>query len=222
LNEVKEPNEVTISSHGRVDGIAVRTRKIDDEIIKGYSKNGYRQICVLGAGLDTRAWRLSNDSKHGIKYFEVDFPELFAYKLPLLETAGAVSSFEYHSVIADLSLSVWPEMLIAAGFDVTQPTIWLLEGFIGYLTEDEANSLFEKISGSLSAKGSRMVATFLTPVTKTSTGMHRFFPEDPLLWCGGHGWSGVQTDIHKIGEELGRPLSPDHMVGYFIVVVDLL
>jgi methyltransferase (TIGR00027 family) len=221
LKEIEEPQK-GVSSQGRIDGIAVRTKAIDDEVIKGFSRDSFLQICVLGAGLDTRAWRLSNDSKNDIKYFEVDFPELFEYKLPLLATAEAVSQFNYHNVVADLSLPVWPEVLIAAGFDVTQPTLWLLEGFIGYLTEEEADSLFEKISRSLSAKGSRMVATFLTPDTQTSTGMHRFFPENPLLWCNGHGWSGVQTDIHLIGEQLGRPLLPDHMIGYYIVVADLL
>eukprot|EP01034_Spumella_vulgaris_P035665 gene35665-43979_t len=148
--------------------------------------------------------------------------ELFDYKLPILTEAGAVSPFDYRNVFADLSLPGWPEVLIAAGFDPAQPTLWLLEGFLGYLTEEEANNLFEKISKTLSAKGSRMVITFLTPATKTSTGMHRFFPENPLSWCNGHGWTGVQTDIHVIAKELGRSLPASRMEGYFIVVIDLL
>jgi methyltransferase (TIGR00027 family) len=209
------------SELGIIDGLAVRTRKIDDEMIKGYKNDGFKQICVLGAGLDTRAWRLPNDSNHDIKYFEVDFPELFDYKLPLLATAEAVSQFNYHSVVADLSLPAWPDVLIASGFDPSQPTLWLLEGLIGYLTEEEANSLFERISNTLSAKGSRMVATFLTPLTKTKTDMHRFFPVDPLGWCSGHGWSGVQRDIETIGVALGRPIRDRSMEGYYILVINL-
>jgi len=204
-----------------VDGVAVRTRKLDDEVVKAYSQDGIKQICVIGAGLDTRAWRLSNEN-YNIKFFEVDFPEIFEFKLQALASLNAVNQFDYRSISADMSLSDWPDSLIAQGFDVNEPTFWLLEGLIGYLTEDEADLMLQKISQVLSAKNSRLVATFLTPLTKSRNELHRFFPENPLAWVSRYGWSGVQTDIHEIGQQLGRPLLESTMEGYFIVVVDLL
>jgi O-methyltransferase involved in polyketide biosynthesis len=71
-----------------------------------------------------------------LNYFEVDFPESFAYKLPTLKDAGAVSHCgEYHSVQADLSLPTWMEKLINEGFQVDKKTVWILEGLTGYLNE---------------------------------------------------------------------------------------
>jgi O-methyltransferase involved in polyketide biosynthesis len=78
------------------DGLAVRTRRIDDEL----NRNTLTQICVFGAGLDTRPWRLKKPFlvDEPMHYFEVDFPEIFEFKLKILQEMGAASEFEYHSV----------------------------------------------------------------------------------------------------------------------------
>lgn len=52
----------------------------------------------------------------------------------------------FSAVIADLGLSSWPESLIASGFDVVKPTVWLLEGLTGYLTNTELESLLSILS----------------------------------------------------------------------------
>lgn len=202
-----------------VDGIAIRTRKIDDEIRRAID-TGFRQICVLGAGLDARPWRLKKGADHKVHYFEVDFPEIFKYKLATLKSVHAKTEFTYHSVCCDLSLDHWTEHLIAAGFDVQQPTLWVMEGLIGYLTEEEASALFHILSTELSAPESRIVATFLTPGCKTSTAMHRFFPENPLSFVNSHGWTGEQDEIEAIGRQYNRPLHDKFMSGYYILVVD--
>lgn len=203
-----------------LDGIAIRTKKIDEEILHGINKENFTQVCVIGAGLDTRPWRLQKIVNHNVKFFEIDFPEIFNHKLPILKSAGATSDFEYHSVHADLSLPDWNTKLVNAGFDVTQPTLWLLEGLIGYLTEEEANYLFTKISKELSAEGSRIVATFVTVEGRTGTNMHKFFPPNPLEWVNSHGWSGEQNLIQELGEKYGRFLSEGSIEGYYIVVAN--
>ncbi len=117
-----ENSEVKVVPLGLIEGVAIRTRKIDDETIKYLIQEPLLQICVLGAGLDTRPWRIDlSETDHStvdisrFNYFEVDFPEMFDYKLPLLQTANAVSKFNYVSVVADLSVSGWTEKLISAG-----------------------------------------------------------------------------------------------------------
>ena len=115
------------------------------------------QVCVLGAGLDARPWRIkspagSTSGYADISYFEVDFPEIFEYKLPIIESLNGTSEFNYHSVQADLSLPTWPEHLLGSGFDATKPTVWILEGIAMYLTPAEIDVFLTRIT-QLSAKG---------------------------------------------------------------------
>lgn len=205
---------------GLIDGIAVRTKKLDDEVVKGYQIDNFQQICVLGAGLDSRPWRLKNEANLPISYFEVDFAEVFDFKIHALVEVNAVANFRYVSVAADLSLSSWSTTLESAGFDRSIPTLWLLEGFISYLTEAEADALLEMITTRLSSPGSRMIFTCITPITAIKISMHRFFPVDPLMWINKHGWSGEQVEIEVLGVQLNRPIRDQSMQGYYVVVVD--
>lgn len=209
----------TNNPSGLIDGTAVRTKKIDDELRRVVADDNIRQICVLGAGLDTRPWRLNKTTEENVKYFEVDFAELFQYKLPLLQAAGAVSQFEYYNVIADLSLTQWYDALISAGFDITRPTVFVMEGFINYLTEEEAKALFSTITSKLAHRGSVIIATLLTARMKAVTAMHRFFPENPLSWLNECGWTGTQDEIEVLGVQYGRPIRDKSMEGYYIAVV---
>lgn len=216
-------------SVGLVYGVAVRTRKIDDETERYLRANPSCQVCCLGAGLDTRPWRIDltapNEGKDPVDtsrigYFEVDFPEIFDFKLPILADAGAISKFDYRNVVADLSLPGWTDKLISAGFSPSIPTFWLLEGFTGYLTAEEFHAVFDTMS-TLSANGSRLVATFLTPATKVAINMHRFTPEVPLDEVTRHaGWTGQQELIKEIGKQYGREWTDGSMEGYCIVVAD--
>jgi methyltransferase (TIGR00027 family) len=98
--------------------VSFRTSKIDSDIKDALVNKGFKQVCVLGAGLDTRPWRLETGlSKDQIKYFEVDFPEIFDYKLPILQKNGAVELVDYCKVEADLSLPTWLRQLEQAGFN---------------------------------------------------------------------------------------------------------
>jgi len=206
---------------GNIDRGAVRTRKIDDEILRAVNEENFKQVCVLGAGLDSRAWRLQKTVEHPVHFFEVDFQEIFDFKLPVLNSEGAVTPFLYHNVVADLSIDTWPEVLIAAGFDPNIPTLWLLEGFINYLTEEEAAVLMDRLGRQLSAVGSRLVATLLTAQSpRRPEALHRFFPEDPLAFLGEHGWTGVQTEIDELAKDYGREISNAPFIAYYIVVVE--
>ena len=53
------------------------------------------------------------------------------------EPTGVLPLCDLHYVGVDLSLPEWPEKLVAAGFNASRPSIWLLEGLTGYLTEGE-------------------------------------------------------------------------------------
>lgn len=219
---------------GLLDGVAMRTRKIDDELKLAINSLEYEQICVLGAGVDCRPWRLHMEKPDlvragvsistdlsSIKYFEVDFPEIFSFKNSKLN--GVESPFDYVAVNADLSLSDWPQKLVDAGFNPNKKTVWLLEGLTGYLTENELHKLFEVISNELSASGSKMIATFLTPSCSSFTiSLHRFIPDDPRPIVEAYGWQGPIFKIVDIASELGVEIRDPSMNDYCITAVTLI
>ena len=124
---------------GMIDGLAVRTRRIDDDIAAAINVrdmisavgSGKFQVVVLGAGLDSRPWRLSESIKHPTNWFEVDFPEIFDYKLPIVTSDSCIGSTITHiRVDADLSISTWISKLGEKGYDPSKPSVWLLEVLI--------------------------------------------------------------------------------------------
>jgi len=205
--------------------IAIRTRQIDDTMVNILQTHpSIRQICVLGAGLDTRPWRIkpttSDTEQNAAKYFEVDFPELFAYKLPILHNKQAQTAFSYHFVEADLCLSDWISKLESKGFDRNQPTLWLLEGLTNYLTEEELRLLFSRINEA-SASGSYLVATFLSAMLSSiKLSLHRYLCDDPLVFVNEYGWEGKKDDMEDIAVALHRPsIGVGSPRGYFLVTV---
>lgn len=161
-----------------------------------------------------------------VRYFEIDFPEVFDFKLNVLHEAGAVSEFAYHSVSADLSVPGWTDSLIAAGYDPKVPTFFILEGFVNYLTVEEVTSFFTTLSSTLAPKGSRLVMTCATPTTQASVNMHsmhRFFPEHPLEFFSQFGWSGKQELVEELAVRYNRPLDEkNNLKGYYILSAELI
>jgi len=130
---------------------AVRTHFFD-EYFQAAVGAGIRQVVILAAGLDARAYRL--DWPAGTTVYEIDLPEVLKYKTDTLESAGVVPKATRHPVPVDLR-GDWPAALLAAGFDRTQPTAWLAEGLLPYLPAEAEDRLFEMLT-ALSAPGSQI------------------------------------------------------------------
>ncbi|KAF8055279.1 HTATIP2 [Scenedesmus sp. PABB004] len=107
-----------------------------------------RQLVILGAGSDTRAWRLRWPP--GFAVFEVDSPAVLGLKRRCARRAEVVAD-------AGEPEELWARLL-AAGLDAGAPTAWLMEGFIGYLTRDAGSALLAALARR-SAPGSRLLAT---------------------------------------------------------------
>jgi methyltransferase (TIGR00027 family) len=143
--------------HGRrshrlaVDYQAVRTHYFDSYFADAVAA-GIRQVVILAAGLDSRAFRLEWPA--GTSVYEIDQPQVVAYKTTTLESVGAAPTAERRTVQVDLR-DDWAAALTAAGFDSGQPTAWLAEGLLPYLPAEAQDRLFEILTG-LSAPGSRV------------------------------------------------------------------
>ena len=136
-----------------IDFMATRTAFID-EFFLGAADAGVRQVVILAAGLDARAWRLPWPD--GTVVYELDQPKVLDFKSKTLREHGAQPSAQLVNVPIDLRQD-WPKALREAGFDASRPTAWSAEGLVRYLSSEAQDLLFERIH-SLSVAGSRLAS----------------------------------------------------------------
>lgn len=128
---------------------------------------GIDQFVILGAGFDTRAFRLPRPRQ--IRCFEVDTPHTQAGKRQLLDEVG-IDSSGITFVTADFQTEDWLARLVEAGFDPHHPAVFLWEGVIMYLDRPAVESTLRKISGT--APGSVLVFDYFTVEPLTSPGLY--------------------------------------------------
>jgi len=129
----------------------IRTRFFDEFLTRAVAGK-CRQVVLLAAGLDTRAFRLTWPKP--VRLYEIDLPDVLAFKHEVLTRSGASPRCERTVVPADLRAD-WPARLEKAGFSADQPAAWLTEGLMLYLTASQAASLLCAVS-RLSAPVSRL------------------------------------------------------------------
>jgi methyltransferase (TIGR00027 family) len=147
-------NEALTESRPITPWIAVRTRFLDDVVTDAIAQ-GTAQIVLLGAGLDTRAFRL--DLPEATRVWELDLPDVLEFKEQVVAGEGWQPPCERHAVAVDLS-DHWDRRLLDAGFDRTRPTVWIAEGLLAYLTPEVRDALLAG-AAQLSAPGSRFGLT---------------------------------------------------------------
>jgi methyltransferase (TIGR00027 family) len=131
--------------------VAIRTRFLDDYLLAATAA-GCRQVVLLAAGMDTRAYRLGWPA--GTRLFEIDQPDVLAFKNAVLNSRGAVPRCDRAALAADLRED-WTDTLLGSGLRPIERTAWLAEGLLIYLTAEEADRLLTATTG-LSAPGSRI------------------------------------------------------------------
>jgi methyltransferase (TIGR00027 family) len=129
--------------------LPVRTRFFDDVLRQA---DWAQQIVLLGAGLDTRAYRLPLRSAATI--YEIDHAEPLARKAAIL--AAAAPACTRQAVVADLRKD-WGHALLTAGFRTDRPTFWLAEGLMFYLAPADVTSILA-VAASLSEVRARFAA----------------------------------------------------------------
>jgi methyltransferase (TIGR00027 family) len=139
----------------RTSAIA-RTRLIDDATSQALRDN-IRQVVILGAGFDCRAYRLPGINSATV--FEVDHPTTLAWKLSCLRAALPQLPPNVRYVQADLNRENVPQLLAQAGFDSSLPAMFLWEGVTNYLTSEAVDAVLRTVSSC--APGSRIVFTYV-------------------------------------------------------------
>lgn len=140
---------------GLADHLELRTRALDEATARA-AADGSRQLVILGAGLDARAWRMAALAESVV--FEVDHPSTQAYK----RARAASLSLRAHELCfvgVDFERDRLDERLIEAGHDTSEPTTWLWEGVTPYLTPAAIDATLDVIAAR-SAPGSLLAMTY--------------------------------------------------------------
>jgi methyltransferase (TIGR00027 family) len=175
--------------------ILLRTR-FSDAVLRHAVDRGMRQVAILGAGMDTRAYRLPLPAD--LTIWEVDLAAPLAYKRRVLESLSARPTCRRIPVAADVA-GAFGEALVRAGLRPDRPVLWLVEGLLLYLPAAVADALAATVAG-LSAAGSRLVFDAYGAEAFTADSMSGWNDavrdwgaalDRPVGWIAAHGWTAT-------------------------------
>jgi methyltransferase (TIGR00027 family) len=182
--------------------LAVRTAFFDRETLEAVGA-GVRQVVIVGAGYDGRALRFASPE---VRWFEVDHPATQADKRARLAAIGA-PSVGTTFVAVDLVRDDLVAALRDAGFEATRPSLFVVEGLLGYLPRPVTSDLLRHLH-DLAGSGSRLAVAFPTSRPDAPTPerlrrrvrglvvaalgepwLTRFGPDEPEQLLAGAGWA---------------------------------
>src|SRR6478752_638977 len=114
--------------------IAARAQLAESALAAGVERRGVGQLVVLGAGLDTFAYR--NPLADRLRVFEVDHPATQAWKRRRLDEAGIAAPDGVVYAPVDFEREALLDGLAAAGLDPARRTFFMWLGVVPYLTSE--------------------------------------------------------------------------------------
>jgi len=175
----------------RAAGIA-RTKWIDDEVTR--SLEWVTQLVLLGAGFDTRPYRLPSAQR--VTTFELDHPETSLAKQVALQKAIGSIPTQVRFIGIDFNQQSIVDVLSQAGFDNTQPACFVWEGVTNYLTAYSVDGVLREIGQA--AIGSILLFTYV----------HRGVLERPELFFGAE---KLMSRLGSYGEPWTFGLYPENL-----------
>lgn len=202
--------------------MAVRARMFDDYVLECI-KNGAKQYVILGAGLDSRAYRFAK-SLSDIKVFEIDHPSSQAVKMQRVSKylGGLPANVRY--VPIDFTKDDLLQLLTESGYDTSLKTVFTLEGVTMYL---DAASIKETLSFVLNRSGSGSCIMFDyiykevlegKMKSKATQRMNRFafLLNEPVLF--GIPIGGAESFIKEIGFDNVADYSPQMLYEKYLKI----
>ncbi|OLZ62599.1 methyltransferase [Streptomyces sp. IMTB 2501] len=188
---------------GLAEFVAIRTKYLDDAITSHVLEGGIRQVVLVAAGMDARAFRLRWPQDAVV--YEVDHAALFEVKEGRLAERHAKPAVDRRIVGVDLT-QPWTPKLREAGFDPAKPTLWVTEALLFFLTDEQVRGLLDHLSAA-SAPGSWLALDVLSEALLRNVGT-RFFlnslkadgipwlfgTDDPETYFAASGWKVRRLD----------------------------
>jgi len=203
----------TVSDHNVVY-FSSRTNFVDVRLQEWMQDEDIEQVVVIAAGFDSRAYRIPF---HG-PYFELDMPSVIDAKKEKVEKLDLnTTGLSVTYIPADLrNTTVDVALKAAPGFDATKKTVYIVEGLIYYLHQEDVDKLFKGL-GAVAASGSRLVFDYTNEclVEEDCSNLNKaeikIFLEIMELkgepWFSGFNWTAVKPWLASNGFTLGEQIS---------------
>lgn len=179
--------------------IAVRHRFAEDALAAAVAR-GTRQVVVLGAGLDTFAYRNPFPDS---RVFEVDHPATGAWKREQLAETGIAVPLNVTYVAVDFERDSLLDRLVEAGFDAGQPAFFVWLGVVPYLSNDAIRSTLQVVA---SVPDGEVAFDYIRPVDRAPelARADRQSLEENVAGVGEPLQVGLEpAELHAILTELG-------------------
>lgn len=175
--------------------VLTRHRFIDDALTSAAGASPLEQVVLLGAGYDTRVYRL-RAALGGARIYEVDHPATARRKREILaeHTDRLADPENVTRVEVDFRTDDLTERLVAAGFDPERPCFFVWEGVSMYLTREQVKGTLRTLR-ALAAPGSALAIDFW------------FLLDDPSLFSTVHR-AGAHA-LHFLGEPITFSIHPE-------------
>gem|GEM_PF-61519 len=138
--------------------VNARTLHMDALLVKAL-KAGFRQVVILGAGFDSRAYRF-HDAYPQVRFFEVDLPATSTDKQIRVEKLLGKRPDWVSFAAIDFNTQTLADVLAAAGFKTDQKTFYVWEGVTYYISEGGVDGTLRFIA-DYSAPGSEVVFDYM-------------------------------------------------------------
>jgi methyltransferase (TIGR00027 family) len=204
--------------------VVPRTVVIDDALATAVTATAGTEVVLVGAGLDTRPWRLAALSD--VTVFCLDYP---ASQADARDRATGLIPVARRLVFipVDLTTSGLGPALASAGHDRAAPTVWVWEGVVPYLARSDVEATVSVLADR-SAPGSVLVVNYQTPSLVATLGRRvailagRLFRVEPFtadepwrsLWTPAdmahllaeHGFTTQRdVDLFRVAQVIGSP-----------------
>lgn len=193
-------------------GAIVRTCVLDELILKSVEQNGVEAVLNLGAGLDTRAYRLP--LPQSLLWVEADMPDMIDYKTGILHDHQPVCRLQ--SVALDVTHAIERRRLLQHIGAQGRTLLVLTEGLLAYLQSEQVITLAQDLwtqtqvawwlTDLVSPFWLKLVGTVLnTTEQETQTVPLQFAPEDGVGFFRQLGWDTVELrSVLEEGQQLKR------------------
>lgn len=173
--------------------VVARTRLIDDAIVDALGEP-VEQLVVLGAGFDSRAYRLAGLRELAV--FEVDHPATQAAKRGALERVFGALPEHVRFVATDFTRSDLESSMAAAGYRESARSIVLWEGVTNYLSDAAVDATLRWCARA--AQGSLLLFTYV----------HRDILTRPSAFVGGE---RLMASLERLGERFTFGMDPGQL-----------
>lgn len=145
---------------------ALRNRYAEDELAQAIGR-GVRQYAILGAGLDSFAYRRPDFMHAALDVYEVDHPATQAWKRARVAELGIVAPPGLHHVPIDFERETLTQGLTLGGLRTGERAFFSWLGVTQYLTRDAIERTLGEVA-AVAAPGSELVLEFIAPASVLS------------------------------------------------------